>query len=70
MINVKKKKKKKESLRSLKPNKSSGYDNISSNVINETSDKFFTALKIFFQTFVKTGNISRKLKNCEGVHNL
>ena len=32
----------KEALRSLKPNKSPGYDNISSNVVNETSDIFFT----------------------------
>ena len=31
----------KEALRSLKPNKSPGYDNISSNVVNETSDIFF-----------------------------
>ena len=28
----------KEASRSLKPNKSPGYDNISSNVVNETSD--------------------------------
>ena len=32
----------KEALRSLKPNKSPGYDNISSNLVNETSDIFFT----------------------------
>ena len=30
-----------KALRSLKPNKSPGYDNISSNVVNETSDIFF-----------------------------
>ena len=35
----------KETLRSLKPNKSPGFDNISSNVVNETSDIFFTPLK-------------------------
>ena len=38
----------KETLRSLKPNKSPGYDNISSNVVNETSDIFFTPLKYIF----------------------
>ena len=32
----------KEPLRSLTPNKSTGYDNISSNMVNETSDIFFT----------------------------
>ena len=35
----------KEALRSLKRNKSAGYDNISSNVVNEASDIFFTRLK-------------------------
>ena len=35
----------KEALRSLKPTKSPGYDKISSNVVNETSDIFFTPLK-------------------------
>ena len=30
-----------EALRSLRPNKSPGYDNISSNVVNETSNIFF-----------------------------
>ena len=38
----------KEALRSLKPNKSPGYDNISSSVVNETSDIFFTPLKYIF----------------------
>ena len=35
----------KDALRSLKLNKSPGYDNISSSVVNETSDTFFTPLK-------------------------
>ena len=48
----------KETLRSLKPNKSPGYDNISSSVVKETSDIFFTPLEIYFQSFVTTGNIS------------
>ena len=60
----------KETLRSLKPNKSPGYDNISSNVVNETSDIFLTPLEIYFQFFVTTGDISRKLKSCKGVPNL
>ena len=38
----------KEALRRLKPNKSPGYDNILSNVVNETSDIFFTLLKSIF----------------------
>ena len=38
----------KEALRSLKPKKSPGYDNISSNVVNETSGIFFTPLKYIF----------------------
>ena len=60
----------KEALRSLKPIKSLGFDNISSNVVNETSHIFFTPLEINFQSFVTTGNISRKLKNCEDTLNL
>ena len=61
----------KEVLISLKPNKSPVYDNISSNVVNETSDIFITHLKhIFNLQSVTTGNISRKLKNCKGVPNL
>ena len=35
----------KEGLRSLKPNKNPGYDNISSNVVSETSDIFLIPLK-------------------------
>ena len=38
----------KDALRSLKPNKSPGYDNISSSVVNETSDIFFIPLKYIF----------------------
>ena len=37
-----------EALRNLKPNKCPGFDNISSNVVNETSDIFFTPLKYVF----------------------
>ena len=48
----------KEALRSLKLSKSPGYDNISSNVVNETSDIFFHPLEIYFQSFVTTRNIS------------
>ena len=48
----------KEALRSLKPNKSPGYDIISSSVVNETSDIFFIPVEIYFQYFVTTGNIS------------
>ena len=50
----------KEILRTLKSNKSSGYDITSSNVVRETSDILFTALKIYFQSFVTTENISGK----------
>ena len=45
----------KEALRSLKPNKSPGYDNISSNVVNETSDIFFTPLKYIFNLSLQQG---------------
>ena len=38
----------KEALRCLKPHKSPGYDNITSNVVNETSDILFTPLKYIF----------------------
>ena len=48
-INLSKSKGKvKEGLRILKPNKSPGYDNISSNVVNVTSDIFFIPLKYIF----------------------
>ena len=58
----------KEALRSWKLNKSSRYDSISPNVINEASDIFFTHL--YFQSFVRTGNTSGKHKSWEGVPNL
>ena len=45
----------KEALRSLKPNKSPGYDNISSNVVNKTSDIFFTPLKYIFNLSLQQG---------------
>ena len=38
----------KEALRSLKPDKGLGYDNNSSNVVNETPDIFFTPLRYIF----------------------
>ena len=45
----------KEALRSLKPSKSPGYDNISSNVVNETSDIIFTPLKYIFNVSLQQG---------------
>ena len=51
----------KEALRSLMPNKGPAYENISLNVLNETSDIFFTPFRYI---------LSRKLKNCKGVPNL
>ena len=52
----------KEALRSLKPNKSPGYDNISSNVVNETSDIFFTPLKYIFNLSLQQGIFPENLK--------
>ena len=52
----------KEALRSLKPNKSPGYDNISSNVVNETSDIFFTPLKYIFNLSLQQGIFPESLK--------
>ena len=52
----------KEALRSLKPNKSPGYDNISSNVVNETSDIFFTPLKYVFNLSLQQGIFPENLK--------
>ena len=52
----------KETLRSLKPNKSPGYDNISSNVVNETSDIFFTPLKHLFNLSLQQGIFPENLK--------
>ena len=45
----------KDTLRGLKPNKSPGYDNISSNVVNENSDIFFTLLKCIFNLSLQQG---------------
>ena len=55
----------KEALRSLKPNKSPGYDNISSNVVNETSDIFFTLLKYIFNLSLQQGIFPENLKIAE-----
>ena len=52
----------KEALRSLKPNKRPGYDNISSNVVNETSDIFFTPLKYIFNLSFQQGIFPENLK--------
>ena len=52
----------KEALRSLKPNKSPGYDNISSNVVNEPSDIFFTSLKYIFNLSLQQGIFPENLK--------
>ena len=56
--------------RGLSPNKSPGYDSISSNVVKEIPDMFFTPLEYIFRVFFATENISRKLKNCESVPDL
>ena len=52
----------KEALRSLKPNKSLEHDNISSNVVNETSDIFFTPLKYIFNLLLQQGILPENLK--------
>ena len=52
----------KEALRTLKPNKSPGYYNISSNVVNETSDTFFTPLKYTFNLSLQQGIFPEILK--------
>ena len=52
----------KEALRSLKPNKSPGYDNISSNVVNETSDIFFTPFNYIFNLSLQQGIFPENLK--------
>ena len=52
----------KEALRSLKPTKSPGYDKISSNVVNETSDIFFTPLKYIFNLWLQQGIFPENLK--------
>ena len=52
----------KEALRSLKPNKSPAYDNISSSVVNETSDILFTPLKYIFNLSLQQGIFAENLK--------
>ena len=52
----------KGTLRSLKPNKSPGYDNISSNVVKETSDIFFTPLKYIYNLSLQQGIFPENLK--------
>ena len=52
----------KENLRSLKANKSPGYGNISSNVVNETSDIFFTLLKYIFNLSLQQRIFPENLK--------
>ena len=52
----------KEALRSLKPDKSPGYDNISSSVVNEISDMFFTPLKYIFIPSLQQGIFPENLK--------
>ena len=52
----------KEALKSLKPSKSPGYDNISSSVVNETSDTSFTPLKYIFNLSLQQGIFPENLK--------
>ena len=52
----------KESLKSLKLNKSPGYDNISSSVVNETSGISFTLLKYIFNHSLQQGILPENLK--------
>ena len=52
----------KEALRSLKPKKSSVYDNISSSVVNETSDIFFTSLECISNISLQKGIFPENLK--------
>ena len=56
----------KEALRSLKPNKSPGYDNISSTLVNETSDIFFTPLKYISNLSLQQGIFPESLKITKG----
>lgn len=52
----------KETLRSLKHNKVSGYDSISSNVVKETSDIIFTTFKRIFNLSLQQAIFSKNLK--------
>ena len=56
----------KEALRSLKLNKSPGYDNISPSGVNETSDVFFTPLKYIFNILLQQGIFPENLKIARG----
>ena len=61
----------KETLRSLKPNKNSGYDNISSSMVNETSDIYYSPpLKYIFNPLLQQGIFPENLKNCKCVPSL
>lgn len=59
----------KETLRSLKHNKVSGYDSISSNLVKEKKRYNLHHLETYFQHFVTAGNIFEKLKNCKSIPN-
>ena len=52
----------KEVLKSLKPNKSPGHDSVSSNVVNQSSDIFFTPLKYIFNLSLQQGIFPEILK--------
>ena len=52
----------KETLRSLKLKKSTGYDNISSSMVNETSDIFFTPLRYIFYLSLQQGIFPENVK--------
>ena len=52
----------KEILRSLKPDKSPGYDNISLNVENDASDIFLTLLKYYFKLSLQQGIFPENFK--------
>ena len=52
----------KEILRSLKPDKSPGYENISLNVENDASDIFLTLLKYYFKLSLQQGIFPENFK--------
>ena len=52
----------KEALRSLKSSKTPEYDNISSNVVNETSNIFLTQLKHIFNLSLQQAIFPENLK--------
>ena len=55
----------KEALRSLKPNKSPGYDNTSSSAVNGTSDIFFTPLKYIFNLSLQQRIFPKNVKTAK-----